>query len=170
MWRFENGTLGRIEMEDLGACFGVVGQDLSLKAYPSGDPVRDRAHQALLERLRARIAPSVRWRIEVPLPIEHDLRAWDAVITAGQSRHWRTRVEAETKLFDMQALERKLMLKLRNDPEGGLLLLVNDTAGNRRALSSAREGLRDFLPLATRRILAALGDGSQPEANGIVFL
>jgi hypothetical protein len=170
LWRFEHGQLERIVVADLGAWLAVVGLRLSLKAYPAGDPIRDRAHIALLERFRARLHPDPRWQIEVPLPIERDLRAWDAVISHRGEQSWRVRVEAETKLVDLQAVERKLTLKVRDDPYGRVVLLVADTAGNRRALRSARDGLRELLSLDTRRVLSALGEGREPEGNGIVIL
>jgi hypothetical protein len=70
----------------------------------------------------------------------------------------------------VQALVRKLSLRLRDDPDGLLILLVSDTAGNRRALGASRESLRDLFPLDTRQVMAALRDGRRPAANGIVIL
>src|SRR4029453_8828733 len=119
------------------------GLGLSNKAYPTGDPIRDRAQLALLERLRGRLHPSLRWRTEVPLPREGDLRAWDAEIRGPPPARWRMRVEAETRITDGQALERKLGLKVRDDPGGHLILLVADTRANRRALCHARRRTPD---------------------------
>ena len=73
--RFEHGQLERVSVADAGAWCSVVGLDLVIRTYPAGDPIRDRAQLALLERLRVRLHPSLRWRPEVPLPIEGDLRA-----------------------------------------------------------------------------------------------
>src|SRR2546425_5771136 len=120
--RFERGDVEYPDLEFLGAYCAVLGLDLSLRAYPAGDPIRDRAQLALLERLRKRLHPSLRWRTEVPLPIERDLRAWDAEIRGPQSGRWRALVEAETRVADGQALERRLTLKLRDDPDGHLIL------------------------------------------------
>ena len=58
--------------------YAVLGLDLSVRAYPVGDPIRDAAHVALLERLRRLCHPSITWRTEVPFPMAGDLRAWDA--------------------------------------------------------------------------------------------
>ena len=79
-----------------------------LRAYPAGDPIRDAGHTRLLDRLRRDLASGLQWRSEVPLPIEGDLRAWDAVI-GGPG--WRLMVEAETLIDDVQALERRLALE-----------------------------------------------------------
>jgi transcriptional regulator with XRE-family HTH domain len=168
--RFERGELDRVSIQDLGAWFSVLGQDLSLKTYPAGDPIRDRAQLALLERLRVRLHPGLRWRTEVPLPIEGGLRAWDAEIRPPPPARWRVRIEAETRISDGQALERKLALKLRDDPGGHLVLLVSDTRGNRRALSALDAGLTALLPFDTRVILAALAHGDEPNGNGIVVI
>lgn len=110
------------------------------------------------------------WRTEVPLPIENDLRAWDGEIRGRDPRPWRVRVEAETRVADGQALERKLALKLRDDPDGHLILLISDTRTNRLALNALGPGLRAMLPLETRPILSALGDGREPPASGIVVM
>jgi transcriptional regulator with XRE-family HTH domain len=168
--RFEHGELDRVSITDVGAWCAVVGLDLSLRAYPAGDPIRDRAQLALLERLRTRLHPSLRWRTEVPLPIERDLRAWDAEISGRQPQRWRARVEAETRIADGQALERRLTLKLRDDPGGHLVLLLSDTRANRAALRSLREGLTELLPLDTREVLAAFTAGRDPGASGIAIM
>jgi hypothetical protein len=167
--RFEHGDLSRVSMNEVGAWCAVVGLDLAIRAYPAGDPIRDRAQLALLGRLRARLHPSLRWRTEVPLPIEGDLRAWDAEISGREPAPWHARVEAETRIADGQALERRLSLKLRDDPHGHLILLVADTRANRGALRTLRIGLRD-VPLEPRPLLAALAVGRDPGANGIVML
>jgi hypothetical protein len=80
------------------------------------------------------------------------------------------RVEAETKIADAQALERKLMLKVRDDPGGHIVLLVADTRGNRDAVGSLRSGLRELLPLGARELLAALSAGREPPGSGIVLM
>ena len=107
---------------------------------------------------------------EVPLPIEGDLRAWDAEIRGREPRPWRARIEAETRIADGQALERKLALKLRDDPGGHLILLVADTRANRRALAALGPGLREMLPLGAREVLGALDAGREPAGSGIVML
>ena len=104
------------------------------------------------------------------LPIAGDLRAWDAEISGRRPAQWRARVEAETRITDGQALERRLNLKLRDDPGGHLILLVADTRTNRGAVRSMRDGLRGLLPLDTRELMAALVAGRDPRGGGIVIL
>jgi hypothetical protein len=149
------------------ACVGAaVGLDVRVRAYPAGDPIRDAGQVRLLERLRVRLHPSLRWSTEVPLPIDGDLRAWDAVIRGA---NWRLPVEAETALDDIQATERGLTLKQRDGDADHVILLVADTRRNRAALAAAPGAFAE-LPLRTREILAALGTGTRPTGSGIVIL
>ena len=168
--RLERGEVVSADFEFLGGVCAVVGLDLAIRAYPAGDPIRDRAQLALLERFRARLHPSLHWRTEVPLPIDGDRRAWDGEIRGSAPEPWRVRVEAETKITDGQALERKLSLKIRDDPRGHVILLLSDTRANRAALRTLRAGLRELLPLDTRAVLGALTDGRDPGASGVVIL
>jgi hypothetical protein len=163
--RFENGELERISIPDLGSWCAVVGLDLSLRAYPGGDPIRDAGQARLLERLRRELHPSLRWRTEVPLPIPGDLRAWDAVISGAG---WRLPVEAETVLTDIQALERRLTLKQRDGGVDHVLLLVADTPRNRRARAGAPASLAAF-GANPRDVFAALRAGRDPQASAVIF-
>jgi transcriptional regulator with XRE-family HTH domain len=170
LWRFERGQVEVANIGDLGAWCSVVGLDLAMRAYPAGDPLRDVASQRLLGRLRSELHPTLRWRTEVALPLEGDLRAWDAEIRGASPRPWRCRVEAETRIADAQALERRLALKLRDDPGGHLVLLVADTRTNRMVVAALRAGLKDLFPASAREVLHALRQGSEPPGSGIVFM
>jgi transcriptional regulator with XRE-family HTH domain len=163
--RLESGTR-RSTTRELAAFGATVGLDVRLRAYPAGDPIRDAGQIRLLERLRARLHPSLHWSTEVPLPIEGDLRAWDAMI---RGTGWRLPVDAESALDDLQAVERRLALKVRDGGADHALLLVSDTRRNRRALASAPGAFAD-LTLRTRAILNALGSGVHPGGSGIVIL
>jgi hypothetical protein len=133
---------------------------------------------ALLSRLRARLATTLVWRTEVPVaaspaPIASggrgalDRRAWDAII---EGRDWRVGVEAETRLFDIQALDRRVGLKQRDGVVTAVILLVNDTANNRRILELDDLGLRDRFPGSARSALKQLAAGLPPAANTLLVL
>jgi transcriptional regulator with XRE-family HTH domain len=166
IWRFERGRFGELTAEDIAATCAVVGLDLRLRTYPGGDPLRDAGQQRLLERLRRRLHPGLRWATEVPLPIAADRRAWDAMITGTG---WHVGVEAETVLDDLQALERRLNLKRRDGSEDHLILLVADTRRNRLALA-AGPGAFASLPLRTRDVLRRFARAECPAAGGVVIL
>ena len=144
-----------------------VGLELSVRAYPTGRPVRDRSHLALLERLRVCLHPSLAWRTEVPVTGPLDLRAWDAVI-GGPG--WRQAVEAETRLGDIQALERRIALKQRDGQIVQLVLLVANTRHNRTVLRSIEPSLDGQFPLPGRRAVELLRAGVNPGASSVVLL
>jgi hypothetical protein len=144
----------------------VVGHDLSIRLYPSGPPVRDAAHLALLGRLHDRIAPTLRWTTEVVVPVARDLRSADATIV-GAAIH--AMVEAETRLSDVQALERRVTAKARDLGMDRVILLVLDSRHNRAVIRSAPELVRRF-PVATRAALRALGRGEDPGGDCLIVL
>jgi hypothetical protein len=144
----------------------VLGLQLSVRLYPAGRPLRDEAHLALLERLRLRLGPGLTWRIETPVPIPGDLRAWDASI---DGKEWTLFVDAETRIRDVQALERRTALKRRDTETDRVLLLIADTRSNRAVLASLGSPLVER-PLAGPAILEALGSGRDPGGSGVVLL
>lgn len=164
--RIERGQRPDIPLVVFARVAAAVGLSVSLRAYPSGDPIRDVAHARLLERFRQRLHPSLRWRTEVPLPNPSDPRAWDAVVGGAG---WRDAVEAETGVDDAQALERRVQLKRRDGGADHVILVIADTKRNRDAIASAPSAFADF-PLRTRQVLGALGAGRHPGASGIVLL
>lgn len=165
--RIERGALSQVTVEQLARACAAVGLRLAVRAYPDGSPVRDAAHLALLGRLRRRLPPGTRWRTEVPLLIAGDGRAWDAVadLIGGELP-----IEAETRLHDLQAVDRRTALKCRDAGLDVVVLLVNDTAHNRRVLAVEREALRPRFPADGREILQAVRDGRRPVRSGIVLL
>jgi hypothetical protein len=165
-------TVERIEagvrpttIREYAALGAVVGLDVRLRAYPAGDPLRDAAQRRLLGRFRVRLAPTLGWRTEVTLPIDGDRRAWDAVISGDG---WRIAVEAETVIGDLQALERRLALKLRDGGIEHVILLVADTRWNRAAL--AAPSTLPWLSRDARRVLRALGRGEDPGMSALILL
>jgi len=120
----------------------------------------------LLERLRSRLNPALRWRTEVPIPIAGDRRSGDAVVS---SRSFEALVEAETHLGDIQALERAIAAKQRDLGIRRVILLVADTRHNRAAMNGVSE-LRRRFPVTTRACLAALAEGNDPGGDALVVI
>ena len=164
--RIESGFIRDPDLRMLAMLAATVGLELRLRAYPSGDPIRDAGQQRLLQRLRLRVHADLPWRTEVPLPVDGDGRAWDAVI---RTRTWRLAVEAETVLEDIQAVERRVALKQRDGHMETVILLVADTRRNRRALASAPAAFAGF-SRDSRSVLRALGRGEDPGTSAIVVL
>jgi transcriptional regulator with XRE-family HTH domain len=168
--RAERGDPNVLTIDLAARISPVVGLQLAASLHPNGDPIRDRAHLALLERFRMRLHPSLSWRTEVPMPIAGDLRGADGVIgdIAGNSFE-SILVEAETRLTDLQAVERKALLKQRDFGADRVILLVADTPNNRNVLELHPE-LRERFPIGTRRCLAALARGEDPGGDCLVIL
>jgi transcriptional regulator with XRE-family HTH domain len=165
--RVERAQARCLSIRQAARLLAVVGLELSARAYPAGAPIRDAAHRGLLERLRARVAPTVRWRFEVPLDARGG-RAWDAVL---HFRDVAVAIEAETRPRDIQALQRRLAVKLRADAGvSAVILLLSDTRYNRRLLREHGEALQTGLPAGGASILAALAEGRAPSEGGIVLL
>ncbi len=165
--RIERGLSSDLSIDTTARLFAILGQELSLRCFPAGDPIRDAAHAALLERLHARCHRSFRWRTEVPLPIAGDLRAWDATAVCPTCR---IGIEAETRLRDIQALDRRLALKERDGGMDRLVLLVRDSRSNRDVVRSHGEILAVRFPVRGARALELLGAGVDPGGNALILL
>ncbi len=95
-------TIGRIERAEVPSLAldrivllaTMLGLDLQVGLHPSGSPARDAAHLALLARLRDRLGPGTRFRMEVPMPTAGDLRSADGLILESE---FDAMVEAETQ-------------------------------------------------------------------------
>jgi transcriptional regulator with XRE-family HTH domain len=165
--RIERAELPNVSVEDLCLACAAVGLRYSGRAFPNGDPVRDRAQLAVLARFRALIPPSVSVRSEVPLPVERDPRAWDLVLGLVPDP---AAAEAESRLRDIQAIQRRVELKQRDGRMACVILVVNDTRSNRGVLRLHRDDLATTFPLRSGAVLAAIRAGRTPAANGIVVL
>jgi transcriptional regulator with XRE-family HTH domain len=165
--RVERGLVPGVPIDTLARMAATVGQELSVRLFPAGPPVRDAAHIALLEDLRARTSPSLRWATEVPLPIPGDPRAWDALIRASRIR---IGVEAETRLRDVQAVTRRVALKQRDSEVERMILLVRDSRWNRQVVRLAGDSLAALFPVPGSAALDALRAGRDPGGNALILL
>jgi transcriptional regulator with XRE-family HTH domain len=166
--RLEKGKLAHPDLEAICRASRAVGLSVSVTQHPTGERLRDTPQLRLADDFAVIPASPIILRREVPLPIEGDLRAWDMLISEGRRIAF---VECETRLGDLQALTRRLALKLRDDPRGDVLILVvRSTAHNRRVLAAHREALRAEFPLDGAAILRALRAGRIPTTSGILLI
>jgi transcriptional regulator with XRE-family HTH domain len=171
--RIERGFISRASVICLVRIGAVVGLDVRVRAYPGSDAVRDAGHVRVIERLRSHIPPSVTVRLEVPLPIVGDRRAWDVWLGGLVDEVGRTRgipVDVETRIADAQAQLRRITLKLRDAGEDDVLLVVADTPANRRAVAPTWNVLSGLFPVSARKALAALALGRYPGGSSLVFI
>jgi transcriptional regulator with XRE-family HTH domain len=162
--RAEHPSASVVQLARIGS---VVGLDIHVRFFPGASRLRDAAHIALLERFRVRLSPHLSFRTEVPLPDPGDQRAWDGmVLGAGDPAG----VEAETRLSDIQALERRIALKARDGRVRRVILVVAGTRGNRLAMREAAQSLQIAFPVPGRVALQALAQGHDPGGSAIVVL
>jgi transcriptional regulator with XRE-family HTH domain len=162
--RAERGEPGALTLDLAARMAPAVGLVLAVQLYPDGDPVRDRAHLALIARLRTRLGPAARLRVEVPVPIPGDRRSGDAMLDIEGGS---VLIEAETHVGDLQAIERKAAAKVRDLGAKRLVLLVADTRHNREVIRLHPE-LRERFPVSARACLAALEAGRDPGGDALV--
>lgn len=170
--RICQGRSAHVSIRRMAQLMAVVGLTLSARGYPDGVPLRDRAQVSLLGRLRARLHTSLAWRTEVPVVElavagDADLRAWDAAIDGPG---FSLRVEAETHVHDLQALERRIRLKQRDGHIDIVVLLLADTRHHRTLVRARDPGLAALFPVRPRAALGALAGGRAPAANAFVIL
>jgi transcriptional regulator with XRE-family HTH domain len=161
----ERGRYLRASIETLGRLCAVVGLDLSIRAFPGGQPLRDRAHIELLDRFRRAVGPGWAWTSEAPLPIPGDKRAWDRVLKGAGLR---IGVEGETRPTDMQDLGRRLALKKRDGGVQRLILVLADTTWCRRLVRL--NDLDAAFPVPGKVALRALAEGRDPGGDAIVLI
>jgi hypothetical protein len=159
----QNEALSVVQLSQLLAC---VGLQLSLRAYPAGRGIRDDAQAAVLERFASLVVPPWSWATEVPMPIPGDLRAWDGVLRGT----CRIGVDVETRVRDVQALDRRVMLKLRDSGLDRAIVVLPNTRSNRAMLASTAESLRSNYPIPGRVALRAIRQGMDPGGNAIIVL
>lgn len=166
--RIERAMHPSVSVAQLARIGSVVGLDLNVRFYPGGSALRDAAHLALLERFRVRLSPVLTFRTEVPLPgPPGEQRAWDGMVFGAGDP---TGVEAETRLSDIQALERRVGLKARDGGVSRVILVVAATRGNRLAIREAASSLDIAFPVPGRIALQALASGQNPGGSALVLL
>lgn len=161
----ERGEYLTVTMLTLARFAAAVGLDLSVKAFPAGQPIRDKAHVELLARFKAAVGSAWTWAAEVPLPMAGDRRAWDRVMSGFGLV---IAVEGETRPTDLQELGRRLALKKRDGGVDRLILVMPNSRWCRQLVELNELGAA--FPIAGRAALAALRDGRDPGGDAIVLV
>jgi transcriptional regulator with XRE-family HTH domain len=165
--RLERGLLEHVDVMLLARMCAVVGLELSMKAYPGGQPIRDAGQLDILRQFAALLHATLAWDTEVPLPSVGDQRAWDGLVRGSG---WRYGVEVESAPRDAQATMRRLALKLRDGQVDGILLVLRDTRQSRIFVREIAEAARSSFPVAGSRALELLGVGADPGGSSIIVL
>jgi hypothetical protein len=162
----ESGRNEGVSVLQLSQLMACVGLELSLRAYPAGRGIRDDAQAAVLERFVSLVVPPWSFATEVPMPIPGDLRAWDGVLRGV----CKIGVDAETRIRDLQALDRRVMLKLRDSELDRALIILPDTRSNRATLASTTASLKPNYPIPGAVALEALREGRDPGGNAVIVV
>jgi transcriptional regulator with XRE-family HTH domain len=165
--KIERGEVRIVSVVLLAQLSAVVGLELNVRTFAAATSIRDTAHVELLRRLRVLLHPRWRWRTEVALPVPGDQRAWDAVIALGGLR---IGVEAETRVRDIQALDRRIALKLRDGGLDHVLLVLADTRSNRVAIRDFGDALRANFPVPSRVARHALVTGGDLGGSAVLLV
>jgi hypothetical protein len=75
-----------------------------------------------------------------------------------------------TRFYDCQVQLRGAHLKQRDGGFERLIIVVMSTHANRRAVAAVADVVATTFPLGTRAVMAALEQGRDPGANGLVFI
>lgn len=161
----ERGRYPGVSIDALSRHAVAVGLDLSVRLFPGGEPIRDRAHAALLERFRKAVGEGWDWAAEVPLPIRGDKRAWDRRL---QGAGVAIGIEAETRPTDMQEVQRRLGRKKRDGDIDRLILVLPNSEWCRRLLRL--NDLETTFPVPGRIALRALQEGRDPGGDAVILL
>jgi transcriptional regulator with XRE-family HTH domain len=168
LWRLEHGVaIDRISLVQIAQIASLLGLELGAALYPLGDPIRDAGHQALIKRFRALLASTIQVRAEAPFPNFGDRRSWDLFLHVESQR---IGVEAETRIRDEQLLVRRMR---ERDAYGGtdeVLLVLSESAVNRRLLPDLLEALGPRFATAPRALLGALRMGKPIPGSGVVLV
>jgi transcriptional regulator with XRE-family HTH domain len=164
--RIERGLAPHVDFGVIARMASALGHELAVAIHLVSAPVRDKAHIALLRRFAVRLHKSVRWRTEVPIPIPGDRRSADAVASAAA---FDAVIEAETRVHDVQAAQRRLRSKQRDLDARRAILLLADTRHNRAVIDAVPE-IRERFPIPTRACMAALARGEDPGGDCLVIL
>ncbi len=165
--RIERGLSPDLSIAMAARLGAVLGLRLSVRSYPDGDPIRDAGQVRLLEAFAGRCHPSLARAWEVPFPIAGDLRAWDLTLRGPT---FRAGVEAETRIRDVQALERRMALKERDGGMDRLILVVLDSRANRATVRAHADVFSARFPVDAARALELLAVGADPGGNALILL
>lgn len=171
-------TVARVERGDLSvglatmcAIGEAVGLDVVVKVYEGRRPsLRDTGQLSIVERLCAEASPA--WQPAVELLVGQHGEAIDTAFFAPREI---IASEVETLAADFQGQYRRgdrkrQLLAGRHQRPVRLVVVVEDTRRNRRALEPHLEFVRSVLPAGSREILRALRTGVPLGRDGLLWL
>ena len=169
LWRLESERVEPTVVQ-LAEIASVLGLELSVGLHELGDPIRDRGQQALGKRFDGIPGPAWRIAAEVLLPNVGDRRSWDRLLRLTTNEPQLVGVDLETRIRDVQAIVRRTRERERDGHVDAILLVLSDSATNRRLVEELRAALGPTYAAPARPILAALREGRRLPGSGVVLL
>jgi transcriptional regulator with XRE-family HTH domain len=170
VWRMEN-ALDDVGVVRLAEIASVLGLQLAVSLYPVGDAVRDQGQLALGSRFDALLSSRWRGTDETLLPGAGEQRAWDKLLRlVGSSPPYLVGVDLETRIRDIQALVRRTRGRERDGRVDAILIVVSNSAVNRRLAGELRRALGDGYLNQSREIARALRAGQRLPGGGVLLL
>lgn len=171
MWRLEADLLPDTSVVRLSEIASVLGYEVSLGLHPIGDPVRDKGQLACGRRLDAVL--SERWRVtdETLLPGAGEQRSWDKLLRLTDATpRYLVGTDIESRVWDVQAIVRRTRARERDGQVDHILIVLADTAHNRRIIDELRASLGPDYATSARRLVRALRVGMRLAGSGVVLV
>lgn len=171
-------TVNRVELGDPGVSVSTlcavaesVGLDLVLRVYPGAtSSLRDTGQLSIAERIVAHAAAS--WQSAIEMQVGRHGEAIDLVMF-GAHEIWAVEIERMAADFQAQyrrADRKRKMLADRHQRPVRLVMAVEDTRRNRRAVEPHLELIRGALPAGSRDILRSLRGGAALGVDGLLWI
>jgi transcriptional regulator with XRE-family HTH domain len=171
MWRLEADLLPDVTVVRMSEIASVLGYEVSVGLHPTGDPVRDKGQLACGRRFDAVL--SDRWRVtdETLLPGAGEQRSWDKLLRlVDATPRYLVGADIESRAWDVQAIVRRTRARERDGQVDHILIVLADTAHNRRIVDELRAGLGPDYATGSRRLLRALRMGERLIGSGVVLI
>lgn len=168
--RLEQGAFEDLGIVRLSVIASVLGYEVSVGLHPIGDPVRDMGQLACGRRFEGSL--SDRWRVtdEALLPGQGEQRAWDKLLElVDTAPRYLVGVDIESRVWDLQAIVRRTRLRERDGKVDHILIVLADTAHNRRIAEELRSALGPDYQTGARSILGSLRRGERLAGSGVVL-
>jgi transcriptional regulator with XRE-family HTH domain len=171
LWRLEAGRLDDVGVVRLAELASLLGFEISLGLHPVGDPIRDKGQLACAQRFDRIL--SDRWRVtdETLLPGAGEQRAWDKLLRlVGETPRCLVGADIESRVWDMQAIVRRTRARERDGQVDHILIVLADTAHNRRVIDDLRRSLGEAYFSPPRTILRQLRAGERLLGSGVILI
>ena len=168
--RLEAGRRQDIGIVELSEIASVLGYEVSVGLHPIGDPVRDKGQLACGRRFSALLSDSWRVTDETLLPGAGEQRAWDKLLRlVGTTPRYLVGVDIESRVWDVQAMVRRTRQRERDGQVDHIVIVLADTAHNRRIADELRLALGSQYTTSSRAVFRQLRAG-EPIAGSAVIL